>query len=89
MGKIRPAINWFLCAQLLCVKYEKSGIVRVARVLDHIVPASKAHEIFWDTDNWQGLNRRCHVAVSCQIMAFPQNRANQTIWMGDSMGNRE
>ena len=52
----------FLLAHPLCKACEREGRTMAAVELDHVVPADKAPELFWDTTNWQGLCRPCHEA---------------------------
>ena len=44
----------------LCVTCEKSGIVRAAREVDHIIPHRGDEKLFSDLDNLQGLCKSCH-----------------------------
>ena len=56
----------FLAANPLCAECDRNGIVMPAAELDHIVPASKAPERFWDQENWQGLCVECHLAKTAK-----------------------
>lgn len=42
------------CARKTPPKFEK------ATVVDHIKPHKGDQKLFWDTDNWQPLCKRCH-----------------------------
>lgn len=61
----------FLWAHPLCAGCEKNRIVREAREIDHVIPASKAPELFWDTSNWQALCRACHENKTAAENAVP------------------
>ena len=50
----------FLDANPLCAGCAKLGFTAAATELDHIVPYHKRPDLFWDTDNWQGLCADCH-----------------------------
>ena len=52
----------FLASRPLCASCEKRGIIRPAEELDHIIPARRAPDKFWDSENFQGLCRKCHEA---------------------------
>ncbi len=56
----RKARLRFLRQHPLCVECEKQGRIKGATVVDHIVPHKGDHDLFWDTDNWQALCKRCH-----------------------------
>jgi 5-methylcytosine-specific restriction protein A len=43
-----------------CVECEKHGIIKPADVVDHIIPHGGDPELFWSSDNWQGLCVGCH-----------------------------
>lgn len=34
--------------------------LRVATVVDHIIPHDGDMAVFWDRDNWQAMNKHCH-----------------------------
>ena len=44
----------------LCVMCEKVGVYTLAQCVDHIIPHKGNMELFWDTDNVQGLCTKCH-----------------------------
>jgi 5-methylcytosine-specific restriction protein A len=46
-----------LCA---CVECKAGGRVRVATVVDHVVPHRGDQALFWDTSNWQAMAKTCH-----------------------------
>jgi len=50
----------------LCVECEKKGIVRMAKVTDHIIPAKQRPDLFYDWENLQSLCHPCHNAKSAK-----------------------
>lgn len=56
----RKARATFLSRHPLCSKCSAVGRVRTAVVVDHVVPHKGDQRLFWDTDNWQALCKRCH-----------------------------
>lgn len=58
--------NWrrervtFLKRNPLCVFCLKKGKAEAATVVDHIIPHKGDVNLFWNTDNWQVLCKRCH-----------------------------
>lgn len=46
----------------LCQDCLKVGMYRTGNQIDHIKPARKNPELFWDPDNLQVLCMRCHTA---------------------------
>ena len=44
----------------LCRDHEQRGLVAAATVVDHIRPHQGDKALFWDSDNWQPLCKRCH-----------------------------
>lgn len=64
----------YLKAHPLCVVCKEQGRVEAAEVVDHIVPPrlkdaldsgdamriERAKKLFWDSNNWQALSKRCH-----------------------------
>ena len=50
----------FLHAHPLCARCQAEGRLVKATVVDHIVPHRGDSTLFWDTDNWQALCKRCH-----------------------------
>ena len=53
----------FLHSNPLCVHCERDGRTTPAKVVDHVVPHRGDDQLFWDTDNWQALCKRCHVGA--------------------------
>lgn len=51
---------YFLRFNPVCVKCKKSGALRLAHVVDHIVPHRGDYEKFWNRSNWQALCKSCH-----------------------------
>ncbi len=51
----RYLIKYPFCAECL-----KQGIHTPAAVVDHIIPHKGNKKLFWDTNNWQPLCKRCH-----------------------------
>lgn len=47
-----------------CCDCEIRGVLVPAMILDHIVPWRFAPDLFWETNNWQGLCFDCHDAKS-------------------------
>lgn len=56
----RRARRVYLDAHPLCVECLKRGVYTEATVVDHITPHRGDRTLFWDTDNWQALCKRCH-----------------------------
>jgi 5-methylcytosine-specific restriction protein A len=50
----------YLQSHPLCKMCESEGRIVPAEVLDHIIPHKGDMELFWDSDNWQGLCKRHH-----------------------------
>ena len=48
-----PANRW-------CVRCKALGFYRLSECTDHIKPANHFPELFWVTENWQGICRVCH-----------------------------
>jgi 5-methylcytosine-specific restriction endonuclease McrA len=46
---------------------KKQGRVTAAQVVDHITPHKMDMVLFWDTDNWQSLCKRCHDSLKQRI----------------------
>ena len=46
-----------LCECDECVKAHK---LTTANVVHHVIPHHGNYELFWDEDNWQAMNKRCH-----------------------------
>lgn len=34
--------------------------MRLATVVDHVIPHRGDMELFWDSDNWQSMHKQCH-----------------------------
>src|SRR5690606_30097409 len=45
---------------VLCRRCKDAGLTELATVVDHRVPHRGDQELFWNTDNWDPLCRRCH-----------------------------
>lgn len=56
----QKARQTFLRANPLCRHCTKLGMVRAATEVDHVIPHRGDQELFWNTDNWQGLCKPCH-----------------------------
>jgi 5-methylcytosine-specific restriction protein A len=56
----RAARRYYLAYNPWCVKCTEFGIVEAATVVDHIKPHKGDPELFWDSDNWQSLCKKCH-----------------------------
>ena len=50
----------YLRSNPLCVECQKMGIIKAARVVDHIKPHKGDMDLFWDEGNWQSLCEPCH-----------------------------
>ena len=50
----------FLGEHPLCKACYQEGRVEPATVVDHIKPHRGDLTLFWSTDNWQSLCKRCH-----------------------------
>lgn len=50
----------FLREHPLCVECMKTGKLRAATVVDHIIPHRGDKRLFWDRRNWQALCKDCH-----------------------------
>lgn len=59
-SKWRKARKDFLKQHSLCVECHRKGILRVATVVDHIIPHKGDAGLFWDQANWQALCLSCH-----------------------------
>ena len=46
-----------LCECDECTKVHK---LTTANVVHHVIPHHGNYELFWDEDNWQAMNKRCH-----------------------------
>lgn len=52
--------KFFLTIHPLCAICEKEGLIRVATVVDHIIPHKGNMAIFWDKTNHMALCKRHH-----------------------------
>lgn len=59
-SKWRKARANYLLEHPLCVECEKHGRYVQATVVDHIIPHKGDKALFWDSNNWQPLCKRCH-----------------------------
>lgn len=59
----QKARQTFLKRSPLCVKCLDAGRIVEATVVDHIIPHNGDSSLFWDSDNWQPLCKRCHDSV--------------------------
>jgi 5-methylcytosine-specific restriction enzyme A len=50
----------FLIKSPLCAECMRRGLIREAKVVDHITPHKGNMDIFWDESNHQSLCIRCH-----------------------------
>lgn len=60
--KWQQARKAFLAEHPLCECEEcrKSKYPLTASVVDHIIPHRGDMKLFWDKNNWQAMNKRCH-----------------------------
>lgn len=56
----QAASKGWLARNPLCVECERQGQIQQAECVDHILPHRGDMTIFWDSDNWQSLCKRCH-----------------------------
>ena len=56
----RKARARYLQSNPLCVYCMKQGRTEAATVVDHIVKHGGNQDLFWDENNWQAMNKRCH-----------------------------
>ena len=59
-SKWQKARVFYLAAHPLCVRCEAKGLVKLAMVVDHIIPHKGDKQLFWDSGNWQSLCKPCH-----------------------------
>ncbi len=50
----------YLRSHPLCKAHDDKGEVVPATVVDHIVPHKGDRALFWNSNNWQPLCKRCH-----------------------------
>jgi 5-methylcytosine-specific restriction protein A len=62
----RKARRMYLARHPLCVECEKQGVYVPATEVDHITAHKGDRDLFWDSDNWQGLCKRCHSAKTAK-----------------------
>lgn len=43
-----------------CADCDRAGRIRLASLVDHIVPHRGNMKLFWDRGNWQSLCKTCH-----------------------------
>jgi len=43
-----------------CKECKEIGRIKLATVVDHIIPHKGNQELFWDEDNWQAMAEECH-----------------------------
>jgi 5-methylcytosine-specific restriction enzyme A len=58
--KWRIARKAFLKQHPLCAGCQSKGILKAAKVADHITPHKGDPVLFWDQSNWQSLCLSCH-----------------------------
>ena len=56
----RQARVSFLTRNPLCIKCEEDNKIVPATVVDHRIPHKGDIDLFWDSDNWSALCKRCH-----------------------------
>lgn len=56
----RKTSKGYLTRHPFCVKCLSKGIHTPATVVDHIKPHKGNKTLFWDSNNWQALCKRCH-----------------------------
>ena len=56
----RKARTMYLNEHPLCVECHKHNTLTTATVVDHIVDHKGDLILFWDSNNWQSLCKRCH-----------------------------
>jgi 5-methylcytosine-specific restriction protein A len=56
----------YLARHPLCGPCQAAGRLKLATVVDHIVPHRGDPGLFWDEDNWQGLCKPCHDAKTAR-----------------------
>ncbi len=56
----RKASGIYLKCHPLCEECMRHGKTTKATVVDHIKPHRGDPQLFWDTDNWQALCKKCH-----------------------------
>ena len=58
----RKARKMYLAQHPLCMCKECATlpVPLPANVVDHIVPHKGDYDLFWDEDNWQAMNKKCH-----------------------------
>ncbi|WP_257018544.1 MULTISPECIES: HNH endonuclease [unclassified Paenibacillus] len=59
-GQWRKAREGYLRKHPICVECEAEGQGTTATVVDHIIPHKGDDTLFWDSNNWQALCKRCH-----------------------------
>ena len=56
----QKASKLYLAAHPLCRECEREYALKRAVLVDHIVPHRGNYDLFWNSDNWQGLCKRHH-----------------------------
>ena len=56
----------WIAANPWCVACEAVGVTEMATVVDHIVAHKGNLGLFWDSENWQSLCKRCHDKKTAQ-----------------------
>jgi len=59
-SKWQKARATYLMSHPLCRVCDGQGRVKLAKVVDHIVPHKGDQKLFWDSGNWQPLCASCH-----------------------------
>lgn len=57
----------FLRSHPLCRSCQQAGRIQPASVVDHIVPHKGDQSLFWRSDNWQPLCKRCHDSKTARL----------------------
>lgn len=52
----------FLGRNPFCAEHQRDGGLKLATVVDHIIPHRGDMTLFWDVENWQSLCESCHNA---------------------------
>jgi 5-methylcytosine-specific restriction enzyme A len=70
----RAAAKYFLFQEenQLCKICLSFGRETLATIVDHIIPHKGNIDLFWSSDNWQGLCPHCHSSIKKQIEAGKQ-----------------
>lgn len=60
LARWRNARLIYLTNNPLCIRCEQDGRLTPATVVDHVKPHKGNKELLWNSNNWQGLCKRCH-----------------------------